>query len=52
MTQLSTSKIPGGFTEKTTLVNGVTLNSGTEPSTPAGRVPARVRRPDPGTVSA
>ena len=26
MTQLSTSRIPGGFTEKTARVNGVTLN--------------------------
>ena len=29
MTQLSTSKIPGGFVEKTAPVNGVTLNYAT-----------------------
>jgi hypothetical protein len=29
MTQLSTSRIPGGFTEKTARVNGVTLNYAT-----------------------
>ena len=30
MTQLSTSRIPGGFTEKTAQVNGVTLNYATD----------------------
>ena len=52
MTQLSTSKIPGGFTEKTALVNGVTLSSGTEPSTPAGQSRRVCAVPIRGTVSA
>ena len=33
-------------------IKGRGNRSGTEPSTRASRVPARVRRPDPGTVSA
>ena len=35
MTQLSTSAIPGGFTEKTARVNGVTLNYATGGTGPA-----------------
>ena len=35
MTQLSTSRIPGGFTEKTARVNGVTLNYATGGTGPA-----------------
>src|SRR2546430_5918163 len=35
MTQLSTSEIPGGFTEKTARVNGVTLNYATGGTGPA-----------------
>ena len=35
MTQLSTSRIPGGFTEKTAQVNGVTLNYATGGTGPA-----------------
>ena len=35
MTQLSTSRTPGGFTEKTARVNGVTLNYATGGTGPA-----------------
>jgi pimeloyl-ACP methyl ester carboxylesterase len=35
VTQLSTSRIPGGFTEKTARVNGVTLNYATGGTGPA-----------------
>src|SRR6202042_3907639 len=35
VTQLSTSRIPGGFTEKTARVNGVTLNYATGGAGPA-----------------
>ena len=35
MTQLGTSRIPGGFTEKTARVNGVTLNYATGGTGPA-----------------
>ena len=35
MTQLSTSRIPGGFTEKTARVNGVTFNYATGGTGPA-----------------
>jgi hypothetical protein len=42
MTQLSTSEIPGGFTENTAQVNGVTLNYAIGGTGPAVGAPARL----------